>query len=56
MTPNTGWFEPGMVIHKAPLKRRPSRGAWPAQLEEHATLDLRIVSLSPTLGVGITLK
>ena len=27
---------------------------WLAQSEEYATLDLRVVSLSPTLHVGIT--
>ena len=32
------------------------RGAWLAQLVEHATLDLEIRSLSPVLGVEITLK
>ena len=32
----------------------PSRGAWLAQSEEHVTLDLRVVSSSPTLGVEIT--
>ena len=30
------------------------RGTWLAQLVEHATLDLRVVGLSPTLGVEIT--
>ena len=29
-------------------------GAWLALSEEHATLDLRIMSLSPMLGVEIT--
>ena len=29
-------------------------GAWLAQLEEHATLDLRVMSSSPTLDVEIT--
>ena len=29
-------------------------GAWLAQLVEHATLDLGVVSMSPTLGVEIT--
>ena len=33
-----------------------SWGAWLAQSVEHAILDLRVVSLGPTLGVGITLK
>jgi len=32
------------------------RGAWLAQSEEHAILDLRVMSLSPTLGVEITKK
>ena len=30
------------------------QGAWLAQSEEHVTLDLMIVSLSPTLVVEIT--
>ena len=30
-------------------------GAWLAQLVEHATLDLRVVSSSPTLGMEPTL-
>ena len=29
-------------------------GAWLAQAEEHRTLDLRVVNLSPMLGVEIT--
>ena len=29
-------------------------GIWLAQSVEHATLDLRVVSLSPTLGMEIT--
>ena len=33
-----------------------SGGAWLAQLEEHATLDLGVVSSSPMLSVKITLK
>ena len=32
------------------------RGAWLAQLEERATLDFRVVGLSPTLGLAITKK
>ena len=31
-------------------------GAWLAHLVEHVTLDLGFLSLSPTLGVDITLK
>ena len=30
------------------------RGAWLAQSVEHVTLDLRVVSASPTLGIEIT--
>ena len=29
-------------------------GAWPAQLEEHVALDLKVVSLSPMLDIEIT--
>ena len=32
------------------------RDAWLAQLVKQVTLDLRVVNLSPTLGVEITLK
>ena len=35
-------------------KKQASQGTWLAQLEGHAILDLRVVSLSPTLGVEIT--
>ena len=28
-----------------------NRGAWPAQLEEHGTLDLRVMSSSPSMDV-----
>ena len=31
-------------------------GCWLAQTVEHVTLDLRVVSLSPTLRVEFTLK
>ena len=30
------------------------RGTWLAQSVEHTTLDLRVISLSPTLAVEIT--
>ena len=33
-----------------------ARGAWLAQSVEHATLDLRVVSSSPTLDMEPTLK
>ena len=36
------------------LKENSSWGAWLAQVEEHGTLDLRVVSLSSTLGIEIT--
>ena len=36
------------------VKMVSERGIWLTQSVEHATLDLRVVSLSPTLGVGIT--
>ena len=29
-------------------------GAWLAQLKEHVTLDLKVMSLSPMLGVEMT--
>ena len=35
-------------------KKLTLRGAWPAQSVEHATLDLRVVSSSPTLGIEPT--
>jgi len=30
-------------------------GTWLAELAEHVTLDLRVMSSSPTLGVELTL-
>ena len=33
-----------------------SRGGWPAQLIEHAPLDLRMTTLSSVMGVEITLR
>ena len=38
------------------LKLYMFRGAWLAQSVEYGTLDLGVVSLSPTLGVEVTLK
>ena len=38
------------------LKIGIERGTWLAQSEEHGTLDLGVVSLSPTSGVEITKK
>ena len=37
-----------------PLEMNDVRGTWLAQLVGHATLDLGVVSLSPTMGVEIT--
>ena len=37
-------------------RKEEQRSAWLAQSEEHVTCDLRVVSLSPTLGVEIILK
>ena len=36
------------------FKSGKERSTWLAQSEEHAILDLGVVSLSPTLGVEIT--
>ena len=36
------------------VKKLQGGGAWLAQSEECATLDLRAISSSPTLGVAIT--
>ena len=38
------------------FKEKKSRGTWPAQSAERATLDLRVTSSSPTLGVELTYK
>ena len=37
-----------------PFKKHSNMGAWLAQLVEHVTLDLRVVSSSPTLGLELT--
>lgn len=36
------------------LTKPSSWGAWPAQSVQHTTLDLRVESLRPTVGVGFT--
>ena len=36
------------------MDKRVRRGTWLAQSGEHAILDLRVLSSSPTLGVEIT--
>ena len=43
-------------VHKnyANEKNETIRGAWLAQWEEHVTLGLWVMSLSPTLGTEIT--
>ena len=38
------------------IKMRKFGGAWLAQLVEHATLDLRVMSSSPTVHIEFTLK
>ena len=38
------------------IKKNSIWDTWLAQLEEHATLDLGVVSSSPTLSVEITKK
>lgn len=38
------------------VKKLPKGGTWPAQLVESLALDLGAMSLSPSLGVEITLK
>ena len=35
-------------------KKKSARGTWPGQSVERAILDLKVVSLSPMLGVEIT--
>ena len=58
-----GDFLPVCLFHDSfPLNSNPSCpsrclwGAWLAQLVEHAAFDLRVMSLSPTLGMEITFK
>ena len=41
-------------LQKIKVKEKDLRGTWLAQSVEHATLDLWVMSLSPTLGVEIT--
>lgn len=40
-------------VDRMPQTEKDTRGAWQAQWAEPATLDLRIVTLSPTLGLEI---
>ena len=48
----------GQKLYKGKLYKGQKlyKATWMAQLVEHATLDLGVVSLIPTLGVEITLK
>ena len=41
-------------VRRLGVKLISERGAWLAQLVEHVTLDLGVVSSSPTMGVDIT--
>ena len=43
------------IIYFTKIKMSTQRGTWLAQLVEHVSVNLRVVSLSPT-GVEITLK
>ena len=56
-----GNVEGAMVHAMADDRKKGSKGTekwdtWLAQLVEHATLDLRVVSLSPVLGIELTKK
>lgn len=44
------------TVDKKCSKNVSSVGAWLAHLEEHATLNFRVMSSSPTLGIDITKK
>ena len=48
--------KPQTIPRRNGARMEGKNGAWLAQWVEHAILDLRVVSLSPTLGVEITLK
>ena len=43
-----------LLIKNSVIKKIKFWAIWLADLEEHATLDLGVVSSSPTLGVEIT--
>lgn len=49
-------MNPWMVTgeEKKDIKMHRKRDAWLAWSEEHVTLDLRVVSSSPTMGAEIT--
>ena len=45
---------PQEALHVLAYHCSPRGAIWPAHLEDCMTLDLRVVSSSPTLGVEIT--
>lgn len=45
---------PPTLQHQALVYPQRARNAWRAQLVKHATLNLSVVSWSPTLGADIT--
>lgn len=49
-------LSPTAELREGWLLRDASRDSWPAQSVERATLDLGVVSLSPTSGLEISLK
>jgi len=51
--PQAAWPRAARPVFLAPVQKTAWRSAWPV---EHTTLDLRVASSSPTLGVEITLK
>ena len=48
------WWLPGWRILKAFERLSRGKGAWLAQSVEHVTLNLRVASSSPAMGVEIT--
>ena len=46
----------GDAVGKGSYEEMSFRGAWLTQSVEHVTLDLRVMSLSPSLGEEITLR
>lgn len=42
--------------NRTEIRTQTLRDTWMAQAMEHATFDLRVVSVSPTVGVEITQK
>ena len=48
---NSAWGTSNSCLE---IRTHVNRGTWLAQSVEHATLDLGVVTLSPTFGVEIT--